>query len=114
MNRTDRLKPAGVPKYIRVYDDGGKSFDRYTCVFTGNYRSKTLGDFIYLGMSTYPFHPQGCGQHGSSRNQIDRPTYSHLGRKVKWDVLPADVKKCIIQTYDDLWGLKGNENVKAA
>lgn len=107
MTRQEALMPKGIPRYVRLYDNGGKTFDRYTCVFTGVYRrTKTRGDFLYLGMSANPFHPQGFGQHGSSPHQIDRPSYGHLGKKVKWDVLPDDVKKCILATYKDLWVLK--------
>jgi hypothetical protein len=42
-NRLLSLMPNGVPKYVRVYDNGGKSFDRYTVVFTGRYTHKTGG-----------------------------------------------------------------------
>lgn len=113
MNRTDRLRPQGIPRYIRVYDNGGLTHDRYTAVFTGRYRmpkgsivQRTGGDYLYLGMSANPFHPQGFGQHGTSRKPIDRPGYKHLGRKVSWDQLPSDVQKCILCSYNDLWGLK--------
>lgn len=51
MSRKDQLLPGGVPKYIRCYDNGGKTCDRYTVVFTGRYRHKTGGSFLYVGMS---------------------------------------------------------------
>lgn len=98
--RTERLMPNGVPKNIRCYDNQGESFDRYTCVFT-----KTEG-YYYLGMSENPFHPQGFGQHGQGKDgPIDRPSYSHLGKKVDFSLLPEDVQKCIIETYKELWNL---------
>jgi len=122
MKKTERISnllPNGIPRYIRIYDNGGETFDRYTVVFTGKYRgivpyrsrseSKysgvTGGQFVHLGMSQNPYHPQGFGQHGFSDTQIDRPTYGHLGRKIKWEDLPADCQRCALATYLDIWGL---------
>ena len=88
------------PKYIRCYDNGGATFDRYTVVFT-------RGKRCYLGMSENPFHPQGFGQHGEWRkgeNSIDYPIYSHLGKKIKFVDLPKDCQKAVKQTYNELWG----------
>lgn len=98
--RTERLMPNGVPNHIRCYDNGGKSFDRYTCVFT-----KAKG-FHYLGMSENPFHPQGFVTHDQGKDgPIDKPSYSHLGKKIDFDLLPEDVQKCIIETYKELWDM---------
>jgi hypothetical protein len=104
--REDRLMRGGIPRYVRCYDNNGKSFDRYTIVFTGRYRRKTLGSCLYLGASAHPFHPQGLGQHGESPSVIDFPSYSHLGRKVLFDALPEDVQAFVRSTYTDLWNLK--------
>lgn len=97
------MSDAAAPRYLRLYDNGGDTFDRYTAVFTGRYRHKTAGDFVYIGMSTHPFHPQGYGQHGASNRPIDRPRYAHLGKRIPWDQLPPDCQRCVRQTYDDLW-----------
>jgi hypothetical protein len=104
--REKRLLPEGIPRYVRCYDNGGESFDRYTVVFTGRYRHKTRGSCLYVGASNHPFHPQGFGQHGESPTAIDYPRYSHLGRKVRFDALPADVQRFVAFTYVDLWDLK--------
>lgn len=106
MTRENQLLPGGVPKYIRCYDNGGRSFDRYTVVFTGRYRHKTGGSFWHVGMSEHPFHPQGFGQHGENREQIDRPTYGHLGKKIKFQDLPEDCRKLVLRDYRDLWDVK--------
>jgi hypothetical protein len=100
------LLPDGVPKYVRCYDNGGASFDRYTVVFTGRYTHKTGGSFWYVGMSSSPFNPQGFGQHGEHRNPIDRPAYGHLGKKIKFTDLPDDCQKLVLETYTDLWDLE--------
>lgn len=104
--------PNGVPKWIRVYDNGGRSFDRYTVVFTKKAITNTHGDrwFMYLGMSENPFHPQGFGQHGESdRQPVDRPTYGHLGKKIKFEDLPEDCKQLVLQDYLELWDFKDDE-----
>lgn len=108
-DRYASLMQDGQPKKIRCYDNGGETADRYTCVFTGSYRKHTGGEFWHLGMSGNPFHPQGIGQHGHDGQQIDRPTYSHLGKKVKFADLPKDVQKCITQTYLYIWGFTDDD-----
>ena len=100
------LLPQGTPKYVRCYDNGEETSDRYTVVFTGNY---TMPDRIYLGMSTNPFHPQGIGQHGFSDSAIDRPRYAHLGKKIPFLMLPDKCKQAVIQTYCAIWNLKDEE-----
>jgi len=34
MTRAERFMPDGVPKNIRIYDNGGITLDRYTVVFS--------------------------------------------------------------------------------
>lgn len=102
--RKNSLVPNGIPKYVRCYDNGGKTFDRYTVVFTGRYTHKTNRAFWYVGMSANPLHPQGFGQHGDTEFQpCDRPTYSHLGKKIKFQDLPEDCKKLVMKDYLYLW-----------
>lgn len=106
--RKASLFPNGKPKMVRCYDNGGPekkdgTSDRYTVVFTGHYKHKTGGEHWYVGMSGAPFHPQGIGQHGSSRTQVDYPTYGHLGKKIKFEDLPEDCQKLVIQDYLYLW-----------
>jgi len=123
--RVERLMPGGVPRYIRIYDNGGESLDNYTCVFTGHYRNRTGGEFWYLAMNAAPFHPQGIGMHGSSPDQIDSirgswagcsigRRHPALGVRVAWHSLPADVQKCILQTYRNLWDIPGSEDPTGA
>lgn len=103
------FKNGSEPKYIRCYDNGGETFDRYTVVFTGRYRHKTRGEFLYVGMSESPLSPQGFGQHGSSRDQIDRPKYSHLGKKIAWSALSDECKRVVMNDYCYLWDLPTNQ-----
>ncbi len=107
--RKNRLIPNGVPRYIRCYDNGGSekengTVDRYTVVYTGNYRGKTKHWFDYVGMSGAPFHPQGIGMHGQSEFQpVDRPSYGHLGKKIKFSDLPKDCQTLVMQDYLYFW-----------
>ncbi len=102
--RKERLMPKGIPRYIRCYDNGGKSIDRYTVVYTGRYDQKRNG-CMYVSMNSSPFHPQGFGQHGDSPTPIDYPTYSHLGKKIKFTDLPEDCQKLVVQDYKEIWNI---------
>ena len=109
--RMQRLMPQGIPRYIRIYDNNGESFDRYTAVFTGKYREN--GWFQYVAMSESPFYPQGFGQHGESRTQIDAPQgwapaigrKNHLGIRIPFSKLPIDCQKLVMEDYKDIWNL---------
>lgn len=88
---------ASCPITVRCYDNGGETADRYTVVFHGNQVRKRFGAFAYLGMSAEPFHPQGIGQYGESRdNFVDYPRYSHLGKRIPFASLPPDCQTAVI------------------
>lgn len=99
----------GTPRWVRIYDQPDTA-DRYTVVFTGR---KTEG--VYLGMSAWPFHPQGIGMHGqASRDRgqypIDRPKYAHIGKRIAWKDLPEDCRCCAMRTYVSIHGAFRSEN----
>ena len=102
MTRKEKFMPNGVPKNIRIYDNGGRSFDRYTVVYTGRFKGRD-GQCYYLGMSHNPTHPQGFGQHGESQDIIDKPTYSHLGKKITFNELPKDCQELVVIDYKEIW-----------
>ena len=70
-------------------------------------------------MSRNPFHPQGVGMSGSSREQIDVPQNSWggpsigklctanpaLGVRVDFEDLPEMVQKLIVEKYIYLWDI---------
>lgn len=108
--RKESLLPHGIPKKIRVYDNGGKTADRFIVVFTGNYnnigkkRGETKTSYHYVvAMSDKPYHPQGVCLMDSYPNVIDYPSYKHLGKKIKFENLPDDCKKIVIEDYKDIW-----------
>lgn len=96
--------PNGIPRYIRIFDFGEEHLERYTVIFTkkpihlkGSSRS---GIFIFVGMSNNPFHPQGFGQHGETK---DPRGGKHLGKRITFAELPPDCKKLVISDYKDIW-----------
>lgn len=113
----DRLIPNGVPRWIRVWDGGNDDgYDRYTVCYTGRYRGK--GWFQHVGMNAIPFHSlYGICQHGESEFPIDCPHgwaeavgqkcrhNPNLGRRIRFEDLPADCQKVVLQDYAEIWGL---------
>ena len=113
--------PGGVPRYVRCYDNGGKTADRYTVCFTGrkaaSHSPGARSQWPYLAMDGRPFHPQGFGQHGFS---YDRPCdvrggawggvpigrRCHLGKRITFNQLPPDCRKMVKRDYKEIWGLK--------
>lgn len=99
-----KIKVVMSPIYVRIYDNGGETSDRYTVVFTGNYPGRVGCD--YLGMSTDPTSPLGIFQHGWNNKFIDRPTYTHLGKSIRFKDLPTECQKIVMTNYKILWGLE--------
>lgn len=125
-DRINRLMPGGVPRYIRCWDTGDEG-DRYTVVYCGRYRTLGLprhadrgqwGWFQYVGMNETPSDPlYGICQHGESPNVIDCPQgwteqigrrcrfNPALGRRIRFEDLPAACRKVVVDDYCELWGL---------
>jgi len=80
--------PDGV---LGIYDNGGKTVDRYTVVYK-NEESNGSIFWPYVGMSANPFHPQGFGQHGELKFRYTR----QKGEKViNFAELPLDCQKLV-------------------
>lgn len=130
VRRACRLAPNGVPRWVRIYDNGGETIDRYTVVYTGRAAPLSVSapgygrrQFPYLAMSGAPFHPQGFGQHGYSDNQpADCQRHGskvgelhgwppaigrrcHLGKRIEWADLPHDCKRAVWQDYAAIWDI---------
>lgn len=78
---------------IRIFDNGGETFDRYTVVYMRTRHKNYQGYLMYdcLGMSEHPFHPQGFGQH--TECQVGK----HLGTEISFGNLPPDCQRAVIQ-----------------
>ena len=91
---TNTLKINGKRYVCRIFDAGDTFADRYTIAYKGTrHRGGPLW-FPYRACSENPFHPQGFGQYSENPTFL---TGKHLGRRVSFDALPADVKKLIVQ-----------------
>lgn len=82
-------------KNIRIYDNGGKTFDRFTVVYLNE--PEGLGLYGARGMSENPFHPQGFGQYCTAAPG------RHLGKRIKFDQLPIDCQRLVAQDCGDLF-----------
>lgn len=79
----------------RIWDNQGETLDRYTIAFKGYYVERHGMIYPYLASGENPFHPQGFGQHGESRQFL---TGKYLGKRVAFETLPVDVQKFIMQS----------------
>lgn len=106
--KTRNLFINGSPRYVRCYDNGGTTLDRYTIVFT---RLKRF--YPYVASSAMPFNPLGFYQHGEGNDgPIDRPGYKHLGKPVKFMDLPGDVQAAVRSDYRTYWNISQSEEIK--
>lgn len=70
----------------RIYDNGGKTADRYTILY---------GDACY-GMSADPKSPQGFNQYCGDASKVVETGNEALGKRVKFQDLPEIVREAII------------------
>lgn len=80
-------------KQVRIYDNGGKTWDRYTAVFMMLPEYKA-GEYAAVGMSEDPFY--GFGQHCTA------VPGRHLGKRIKFEQLPVDCQRLILQDLVDI------------
>lgn len=82
---------------LRIYDNGGKTFDRYTILPPrwDKLNKVRPGLFVAIGASKYPFHPQGFGQH------VTAAPGAHLGKRLKWSDLPRDVQRFAVNSFPE-------------
>ena len=77
---------------MKIFDNGGETFDRYTLVFK---------DGSMFGASENPFHPQGFGQFVGDINY--ESDLSHLGKEIPKDELPEPVRKYAVQLVEGMF-----------
>jgi hypothetical protein len=124
--RRQRLIPNGYPRWVRIYDNGGETADRYTCVFTGNYNNllprEQRGWHHYVTMSEYPEEPQGVCLSGCSRVPIDvvgtsnwagpsvARRHPRLGLRIRFKDLNCACRTVVRRWYDAIWQLRTLED----
>lgn len=79
-------------KKVKIYDNGGKTIDRYTAVYTHLIEKPRL--YSARGMSENPFHPQGFGCWTSA--MLGR----HLGKRIEFKNLPKDCQTLVLQDLE--------------
>lgn len=82
--------PAGI---LDIFDNGGKTFDRYTVVY--NYPEEYRGtDYLpYRGMSEHPSSPNGFGiMDAFTRWDLSAYRNAYRRTRIRWDELPPDVQ----------------------
>lgn len=82
---------------VRIYDNGGKTWDRYTVVFMSLPRERD-GSFQARGMSSDPFSGFGMWCSAMPGRQ--------LGKRISPDVLPMLAERLL---YQDLQEIKDSE-----
>jgi len=86
---THEVRIAYIDRETDIYDNGGKSIDRYSIVFKD-------GDLV--GMSDNPKSPQGFNQYSGNIKEWGLKDLNHLGKKVSYsdlEKLPKDVLDAI-------------------
>lgn len=80
--------PLGI---LAIYDNRGRTADRYCVVFTPFSVDGRLC-FPTLSMSAHPTHPQGVGIHSEYER---RPTRLPGDRVISFDALPEECRRCV-------------------
>lgn len=78
---------------IYLYDNGGKTYDRYTVVFMNRptHANPKYTMFECVGFNDDPFSPLGFGQYCSAMPG------RHLGKRIKISDLPEKARKFVEQ-----------------
>jgi hypothetical protein len=81
----------------KIWDDGGKTCDRYSITFeiynnkSGKWDIWKDGDkIVCLGLSSDPISPQGFSQFSTCQEG------RHLGKRIAWSELPKLIQKHIL------------------
>lgn len=86
------MKEIETQPNIRIYDNGGRSYDRYTCVFMDReYAPYKPALREALGFNAEPFAALGFGQYCAALPG------RHLGKRIKFEDLNADCQQFIKQ-----------------
>ena len=81
-------------RILGIYDNEGKTFDRYTVVYSDPERvDEAVTLYMSIGMSSNPTHPLGFCQHSAAM------LGDHLGKQIPFGDLPL---ACQIMVLVDL------------
>jgi len=86
---------------IRIWDNGGKTLDRYSIAISGMMEKDGVPYTYFLGASEDPFHPQGFGMHCSEIPTYEmRGSWKHLGKRITFFELPPDVQRFLMDEFN--------------
>lgn len=80
-----------MTRRVKVYDNGGKTADRYTVIISRQAMGRTVYD-IY-NMSADPLDPQGVNMYDFTARSLHELPY--MGLRMKVQALPEDVIRAI-------------------
>lgn len=89
--------PDGV---LAIYDDGPKTFDRYTVFYAEPVTGTTYADMWlgYRGMSEHPTHAQGVGIYGDMpAHAVASYRFRNAHHACRWSALPQEVRDVVIR-----------------
>ena len=73
--------------------------ERYTAVFTGLFDPKEPGEYPYLVMGG------DAPWNGGNALRRGRPPYGRMGREIRFEGLPEECRRLVLDAYRELWGL---------
>lgn len=82
-------KEGRVMKILKIYDNGGETFDRYTVYYDAFTDSKAARFHHCRCMSEHPCHPHGFGQYS------DGTIGPHNGKEISFDDLPQECRDLV-------------------
>lgn len=100
MRKDSLFLPDGSPRYVRCWDNGGKTLDRYTIQFTRANMFGFKGRAVFVSCNANPY--TGIGYYGDM--PLSDFAKSH-GKPITYGLLPEEAKLYIILTYKELWGI---------
>lgn len=92
--------PIGARYY---HDKTGRFADEYTVCYHGVRLTPFITTYPHASLSIHPQAPDGVFQHGTQQGSpIDgfgrrADDYKHLGVRVSWRDLPADIQKALLE-----------------
>ena len=101
-NQDDSIYIQNLPRYIKVFDNGGATLDRYTVIFTK--RKVNQSEYLALKLSDEPdgqFH----NKHTILLNSTSQKSVPLIGRKIAFTDLPAQCQSIVRKYYRDLWSV---------
>jgi hypothetical protein len=88
------------PKYMKVYDNGGATLDRYTIIFTR--KKVNAREYLALKLSDEP-DDQFHNKHTILLDKASSSYVSLPGKEIQFDDLPVICQEIAQEYYADLW-----------